>query len=250
MVVIEEDTDADEPAAATTQGKADKAVELLARISATGDFYKILDVDRDADDAAIKKAYRRAALSLHPDKCQLEGSKEAFQKLSSAFGCLSDEGERAYYDRTGRERGAGAVGHSHGVHDPEEMFRQFFGEDFAAAQQGGGGMRFHQMGGQSFVFNMGTPMGGMPGAAESRQAAGAGGGPGIAASLLPWPLGEIVGALPPQLVIILGMWLLFWGFTWLMAHMLYFFPGASCCCSRMPSIASPPYPFNFLPAGG
>ena len=61
---------------------------------------------RDADDDTIKKAYRKAALRLHPDKCQLEGSKEAFQKLSSAFGCLSDSNERAYYDRTGKERGA------------------------------------------------------------------------------------------------------------------------------------------------
>lgn len=58
----------------------------------------------------MKKSYRKAALVLHPDKCQLEGGKEAFQKLSSAFGCLSDPNERAYYDRTGTERGASGGG--------------------------------------------------------------------------------------------------------------------------------------------
>ena len=54
--------------------------------------------------------HRQAALRLHPDKCQLDGSKEAFQKLSAAFGCLSEPDERAYYDRVGSERSASAVG--------------------------------------------------------------------------------------------------------------------------------------------
>ena len=64
---------------------------------------------RDADDAALKKAYRMTALRLHPDKCQLPGSKEAFQKLGSAYSCLSDPDDRAYYDRTGREKGAAST---------------------------------------------------------------------------------------------------------------------------------------------
>ena len=59
--------------------KSDKAAALIARIGATDDYYKVLQVARDADDDAIKKAYRKAALRLHPDKCQLEGSKEAFR---------------------------------------------------------------------------------------------------------------------------------------------------------------------------
>jgi len=136
-----------------------KAAELLSRIQSTDDFYEILGVERDADDDTIKKAYRKAALRLHPDKCQLEGAKEAFQKVSTAFGCLSEADERAYYDRTGRERSAAAVG-QHAA-DPDEIFRQFFGEDFDL-NAGGGGVRFQTFGGgQGFTFvNLGG--GGFP----------------------------------------------------------------------------------------
>ena len=114
--------------------KNSKAAALIARIGRTENFYEILEVPRDADDDTIKKAYRKAALRLHPDKCQLEGSKEAFQKLSSAFGCLSDGDERAYYDRTGKERGAAGGGTRGEEVDPDELareiFKNFFGEDF------------------------------------------------------------------------------------------------------------------------
>lgn len=50
-----------------------------------------MEVPRDADDDAIKKAYRKAALRLHPDKCQLDGSKEAFRAYTpgTAPDCLS-----------------------------------------------------------------------------------------------------------------------------------------------------------------
>ena len=99
MVVIDEVSDehenggtpnnpnqSDTASSATNPTKGDKAAELIAHISATDDYYAVLQVARDADDDAIKKAYRKAALRLHPDKCQLDGSKEAFQKLSAAFG--------------------------------------------------------------------------------------------------------------------------------------------------------------------
>lgn len=86
MVVIEEVSENDQSESSATPTKGDKAAELIAHIAATEDYYKVLQVERDADADVIKKAYRKAALRLHPDKCQLDGSKEAFQKLSSAFG--------------------------------------------------------------------------------------------------------------------------------------------------------------------
>lgn len=129
---------------ADAAAKAERVAALIARIKATDDFYKVLGVERDADDAAIKKAYRKAALQLHPDKCQLGGAKEAFQKLSSAFGCLSNSDERAFYDRTGRERasGGGGGGRSHAESEEaaREMFKQFFGADFDIKAWEEGGM--------------------------------------------------------------------------------------------------------------
>lgn len=54
--------------------------EMLARIrGCKGDYYRVLGVERSADDDEIKKAYRKLALKLHPDKCQAQGAEEAFK---------------------------------------------------------------------------------------------------------------------------------------------------------------------------
>lgn len=219
---------ADVGAADASDSRDDRAHELMARIKETEDFYKILGVARDADDSAIKKAYRKAALVLHPDKCSIEGAKEGFQKVSTAFQCLSDAEQRAYYDRTGRTRNdSSAVGQAH---DAEDIFRAFFGEDFDGFADGGGGVRFHTfssnggMSGQTFVFNMGG--GGMPGGFGGfgpqgrRNAQGAGGGipvnPGI--------LGGILSIFPAPVVILAFAFTFFWGFFWFLRHVIYFLP--------------------------
>ena len=139
-------------------------------------------------------------------------------------GCLSDADERAYYDRTGRERSAGAVGHSHA--DAEEIFRQFFGEDFDMASAGAGGVHFHSFGGgvgqSGFVFNMGGM--GAPGGGA------AGGAGGMAQNFLPWPLGEVLSALvsvvPGPFLFVGFMWAFFHSAAWFMMHFVYFMPGA------------------------
>eukprot|EP01043_Picozoa_sp_COSAG02_P040155 COSAG02_NODE_3227_length_7144_cov_17.684247_4_plen_845_part_00 len=63
------------------------------------DLYRLLGVERDADDRAIKKAYYRMALRFHPDKC---GNAEDFKKLQRAYEVLSDSEQRRGYDATGR----------------------------------------------------------------------------------------------------------------------------------------------------
>eukprot|EP00750_Incisomonas_marina_P032892 INCI9404.2.p1 GENE.INCI9404.2~~INCI9404.2.p1 ORF type:complete len:289 (-),score=55.95 INCI9404.2:880-1746(-) len=128
---------------------------LIEKLEVATDYYEILDVGRRATDKEIKVSYRKKALLLHPDRCQLPKAKDAFQKLSNAYMCLSDEQKRRRYDVSGSDvdtpnpfAGGGAQnpftggfpgGGGGGI--PPEIFEQLFG---AAARGGGGGMpAFH-----------------------------------------------------------------------------------------------------------
>jgi len=67
--------------------------------------YTVLGVDRDADDASIKKAYRKSALIWHPDKNPGdENATTKFQEIGSAYAILSCPEKRKYYDRTGQSK--------------------------------------------------------------------------------------------------------------------------------------------------
>ncbi|EEH60862.1 uncharacterized protein MICPUCDRAFT_12442, partial [Micromonas pusilla CCMP1545] len=68
--------------------------------SAGKDYYRILGVDRGADDRTLKKAYRNLALKHHPDK---GGSQEKFAEISQAYDVLSDSQKREIYDAYGEE---------------------------------------------------------------------------------------------------------------------------------------------------
>jgi curved DNA-binding protein CbpA len=59
-------------------------------------YYDALELERTADEGAIKKAYKRAALVHHPDK---GGSDEMFQAIYEAFQVLSDPVKRSDYDK-------------------------------------------------------------------------------------------------------------------------------------------------------
>src|SRR5690242_12249841 len=73
------------------------------------DYYAALGVAKDADAAAIKKAYRKLARDLHPDKNPGNTEAEArFKDVSEAYDVLSDEKRRAEYDEARRLFGAGA----------------------------------------------------------------------------------------------------------------------------------------------
>ncbi|MEQ8936924.1 MAG: DnaJ domain-containing protein, partial [Amphiplicatus sp.] len=66
------------------------------------DFYATLGVARDADDAAIKSAFRKGAMQFHPDRNKDDPSAEhKFKELSAAYECLSDPQSRAAYVRFG-----------------------------------------------------------------------------------------------------------------------------------------------------
>ena len=112
------------------------------------DYYKILDVARDASEADIKKAYRRLAMKHHPDRNpDDQASEEQFKEAKEAYEVLSDAHKRATYDQLGHagldaQRGAGG---GHGM-NPGEAFGDIFGDVFGDIF--GGGRR----GGRSQVF--------------------------------------------------------------------------------------------------
>ncbi|KPK29169.1 MAG: molecular chaperone DnaJ [Nitrospira bacterium SG8_35_1] len=73
------------------------------------DYYSTLEVDRNASEADLKKAYRRLALKYHPDRNPDDKSAEdKFKEVNEAYACLSDSQKRAHYDQFGTAEGAGA----------------------------------------------------------------------------------------------------------------------------------------------
>jgi DnaJ family protein B protein 11 len=68
------------------------------------DFYKILNVPKNANSNQIKKAYRKLAKQLHPDQNKEDPkAQEKFQDLAAAYECLNDPEKRKIYDRHGEE---------------------------------------------------------------------------------------------------------------------------------------------------
>ncbi len=111
---------------------------------ATGDYYDLLGVSRDASEADIKSAYKKAARKYHPDNTET-GSEEKFKKLGEAYEALKDPQKRSLYDQYGAEglkAGAGGFGghggfQGQGFEDLSDVFSSFFGGGFAGGQGGG-----------------------------------------------------------------------------------------------------------------
>ena len=65
------------------------------------DYYKILGVEKNADEKAIKSAYRKLARKYHPDVNKEQGAAEKFKDVNEAYEVLSDQQKRARYDSLG-----------------------------------------------------------------------------------------------------------------------------------------------------
>lgn len=104
------------------------------------DYYEVLGVEKNADEATIKKAYRSLAKKYHPD--MNPGDKEAemkFKEVNEAYDVLSDSDKRAKYDQYGHAAfdpaaggGAGGAGFG-GFGDFGDIFSSFFGGGFGGS---------------------------------------------------------------------------------------------------------------------
>ncbi|BBM01175.1 DnaJ C-terminal domain-containing protein [Microbulbifer sp. GL-2] len=65
------------------------------------DYYKILGLERNADQAEVKRAYRKLARKYHPDVSSEEGAEESFKEVNEAYEVLKDPEKRAAYDQLG-----------------------------------------------------------------------------------------------------------------------------------------------------
>ncbi|XP_043689709.1 dnaJ homolog subfamily B member 13-like [Telopea speciosissima] len=126
------------------------------------DYYKILQVDKNAKDEDLKKAYRKLAMKWHPDK-NPNNKREAeakFKEISEAYEVLSDAQKRAIYDQYGEEGlkgqvpppGSGGPGGAQFFHtgdgptvfrfnprNADDIFAEFFGFSSPFGGMGGGG---------------------------------------------------------------------------------------------------------------
>ncbi|KAI9703975.1 MAG: hypothetical protein M1820_005757 [Bogoriella megaspora] len=127
------------------------------------DYYKVLSVDRDADERDIKRAYRRLTIQFHPDKAAAQGyTKEEAEKkmaaINEAYEVLSDPELKARFDR------------GDDPNSQEQQSHPFHGSPFGGGGQqfffqsgGGGGQQFKFQGsGGGFPFGGGGFPGGFP----------------------------------------------------------------------------------------
>jgi molecular chaperone DnaJ len=110
------------------------------------DYYEVLGVDRNADDATLKKAYRALAKKYHPDMNPGDAEAEKkFKEASEAYAVLSDAEKRRQYDQFGHaafEQGGAGAGGFDGFNfngDMGDIFGDIFGDLFGGGSRRRGG---------------------------------------------------------------------------------------------------------------
>lgn len=115
------------------------------------DYYEVLGVSRNADEEAIKKAYRKLAMKHHPDRNDGDTkSEEKFKEAKEAYEILTDDNKRAAYDQFGHAGvEASAGGRGGGAQGFTDAFSDIFGDIFGAR---GGRSNMHR--GSDLRYNM------------------------------------------------------------------------------------------------
>ncbi len=123
------------------------------------DYYEVLGVSKNASEAELKKAYRRAAQKYHPDRNPDDkAAEESFKECKEAYEVLNDSQKRAAYDQFGHAGvdpsmgggyGPGAAGAGASFSD---IFGDVFGDIFGGGRAGGGGQRVYR--GSDLRYNL------------------------------------------------------------------------------------------------
>lgn len=136
-------------------------LEAVKRIKKCKDYYEVLGVTKEATDTDIKKAYKKLALQLHPDKNKAPGSVEAFKAIGNAVAILTDAEKRKSYDLYGADEqhhpaAASARRSQHARYEyaysrgfeteftAEELFNMFFGGNIPTQHVYTRQRRFHR----------------------------------------------------------------------------------------------------------
>jgi molecular chaperone DnaJ len=111
-------------------------------MSGKRDYYEILGVSREADNSEIRKAYKKLALELHPDRNKSPDACDRFKEASEAYGVLGDEAKRSRYDRFGHAGVEGSVDLGSDIFTHfQDIFSDVFGSEFFGGFGFGGGAR-------------------------------------------------------------------------------------------------------------
>lgn len=144
-----------------------KDAKLELKKSKRKDYYKLLDISKNADEDDIKKSYKKQALKFHPDRfpnateAEKAEAERKFKDVGEAYGVLSDPKKKSRYDQ-GMDleeiNSGGGMGGGGGDIDPNVLFQAFFGGGGGGNPFGGGGgggrssQRSQMPGGFQFSF--------------------------------------------------------------------------------------------------